>query len=590
MVGAYMYLKACPGYKGKIYLSFVQGYRDEFGKVKQKTIEKIGYLEDLKNIYDDPIAHFKEIAKQRTNEEVNELVIKNLSSKQIDPNSKTKNLGYCILKKLYNELDLKSFFQYKQAKYNMDYNLNEIFEFLIYSRIMYPASKLDSFNNRDIFFDDFDFSLNDVYRSLDYFASFKDNLLTHLWNNTKDKYSRDASTSYYDCTNYYFEISYNDDDLIDEFGNVLQKGYRKKGPSKENRKDPIIGLGLLMDKTGIPLSYNLYPGNESEKLTLRPTIKKTKNHFGIERTIVVADRGLNTSDNTLFIAGKNDDSHINHDGYVYGQSVLSADKEFKDWVLNQEDYITDMFKEDNEIIYFKHKSRIFAKQVQIMRDGKRSNKTTIYQKQMVYYSKKYADKQKYERDLVVAKAKDLINNPGKYTRATSVGAAGFVNNIDYNKETGEVIAKDLSLNESKIKELEQFDGYYSIVTSELKMSDKQMRDTYRGLWKIEETFKITKSDLKTRPVYVWTKESIEAHFLTCFVSLVILRLLQKRTGDKFSTSQIIDSLKNYTSSKINHDIYLQSFRNEIIEVLEKQFNLDLSHQFFELKKIKSMLK
>lgn len=583
-----MFVKQNKYHKGTL-LTFTIGYREN-GKVKHKNIETIGYLEDLKKQYDDPIAHFKEIAKQRTNDEINELVIKNLSSKQIDPNSKTKNLGYCILKKLYNELDLKSFFQSKQLKYNMDYDFNSIFEFLIYSRIMFPASKLDSFNNKDIFFDDFDFSLNDLYRSLDYFASFKDSLLTHLWNQTKDKYSRDASTSYYDCTNYYFEISYNDEDLIDEFGNVLQKGYRKKGPSKENRKDPIIGLGLLMDKTGIPLSYNLYPGNESEKLTLRPTIKKTKNHFGIERTIVVADRGLNTSDNTLFIAGKNDDEHTNHDGYVYGQSVLSADKEFKDWVLNQDGYVIDELQEDNETIYFKHKSRIFAKQVQIMRDGKRTNKSTIYQKQMIYYSQKYADKQKYERNLVIAKAKDLINNPGKYTRATSIGAAGFINNIDYNKETGEVIAKDLSLNETKINELEQFDGYYSIVTSELKMSDKQLRDTYRGLWKIEETFKITKSDLKTRPVYVWTKESIEAHFLTCFVSLVMLRLLQKRTNDEFSPKEIIDSLKNYNSAKINHDIYLQNFRNEIIESLEKQFNLDLSHQFLELKKIKSMLK
>lgn len=583
-----MFVKQNKSHKG-ILLTFTIGYREN-GKVKHKNIETIGYLEDLKKQYSDPIAHFKEIARQRTNDEINELVIKNLNTKQIDPNSKTKNLGYCILKKLYNELDFKSFLKLKQSKYNMDYDLNSIFEFLIYSRIMYPASKLESYNNKDIFFDEFDFSLKDLYRSLDYFASFKDTLLSHLWNNTKDTYSRDASTSYYDCTNYYFEISYNDEDLIDEFGNVLQKGYRKKGPSKENRKDPIIGLGLLMDKTGIPLSYNLYPGNESEKLTLRPTIKKTKNHFGIERTIVVADRGLNTSDNTLFIAGKNDDEHPNHDGYVYGQSVLSADKEFKDWVLNQDGYVIDELQEDNETIYFKHKSRIFAKQVQITRDGKRTNKSTIYQKQMVYYSQKYADKQKYERQLVIAKAKDLINNPGKYTRATSIGAAGFINNIDYNKETGEVIAKDLSLNESKIKALEQFDGYYSIVTSELKMSDKQLRDTYRGLWKIEETFKITKSDLKTRPVYVWTKESIEAHFLTCFVSLVMLRLLQKRTNDKFSTKQIIDSLKNYNSAKINHDIYLQNFRNQIIEVLEKEFNLDLSRQFLELKKIKSLLK
>ena len=161
---------------------------------------------------------------------------------------------------------------------------------------MYPGSKKETYDNKNIFFDDFNFSLKDMYRSLDYFNCYKDEILSLIWNQTKDKYQRDTSSVYYDCTNYYFEISYNDEDLIDEEGNILEKGYRKKGPSKEHRPEPIIGLGLLMDKNGIPLSYNLFPGNESEKTTLRPTLKQTKRNFGIERVITVADRGLNTSD------------------------------------------------------------------------------------------------------------------------------------------------------------------------------------------------------------------------------------------------------------------------------------------------------
>ena len=367
---------------------------------------------------------------------------------------------------------------------------------------MNPGSKKEAYENKDIYFDNFNFSLKDLYRSLDNFCECQEDIQTWLWNHTKEKYNRDVSNSYYDCTNYYFEISYNDEDLVDEEGNILIKGYRKKGPSKENKKDPIIQMGLLMDNTDLPLSYNLFPGNESEKTTLRPALKKVKRNFGIERTIVVADRGLNTSDNTVFIAGKNDDSDNNHDGYIYGQSVLGADKEFKDYVL-KDDYTIDKIIEDNETIYFKHKSRIFAKTIQIKRNGKRTNKSVIYQKQMVYYSQKYADRQKYERELVIAKAKDLISNPGKYTRATSVGAAGFVNNIQFDKETGLISdGLTLSLNEEKIKELEKYDGYYAIVTSELEMSDKDLRGKYRGLWKIEETFKITKSILKSRPVYV----------------------------------------------------------------------------------------
>lgn len=584
-----MFVKQNKSHKG-ILLTYTIGYREN-GKVKHKNIETIGYLDELKKQFEDPISHFKQIAKQRTNDEINELIIKNLNSKFLNLDDKPKNLGYSILKKIYNELDLNTFFNNKQKNFKMDYKLNDIFELLIYSRILYPGSKLDNYNNKDIFFDKFDFSLKDMYRSLDYFQSMQDEIQTLIWNKTKDSYNRDTSSVYYDCTNYYFEISYNDEDLIDEFGNVLEKGYRKKGPSKEHRKDPIIQMGLLMDKTGIPLSYNLFPGNESEKTTLRPTLKKTKKHYNLERVITVADRGLNTSDNTLFIAGKNDDEHTNHDGYVFGQSVLGSDKEFKDYVLNQDDYLFDeIIDEDNNKITFKHKSRIFAKTVQIKRDGKRTNKSTIYQKQMVYYSDKYAKRQKKERDLVIAKATDLINNPSKYTLATSYGASKYINNIDYNKQTGEVIAKDLSLKLDKIKEEEKFDGYYSIVTSELKMSDKELRDVYKGLWKIEESFKITKSNLESRPVYVWTKEHIEAHFLTCFVSLVILRLLEQKISRKYSTEKIINSLKNWNCSKLEHDIYLNSnYSTEINDILNK-FNQDFSNKYINFKKIKHLLK
>ena len=584
-----MFVKKNKSHKG-ILLTYTIGYREN-GKVKHKNIETIGYLEDLKKQYDDPIAHFREIAKQRNNEQLNELIIKNLSSKLLTNDDKPKNLGYCVLKKIYNELGLNTFFNTKQKRYKMNYKLNDIFELLIYSRILYPASKLDNYNNKDIFLDNFDFSLKDMYRSLDYFQGMQDEIQSLIWNKTKDTYNRDTSKVYYDCTNYYFEISYNDEDLIDEFGNVLEKGYRKKGPSKEHRKNPIIQMGLLMDKNGIPLSYNLFPGNESEKLTLRPALNKTKNQFNLDRVITVADRGLNTSDNTLFIAGKNDDDHINHDGYVFGQSVLGADKEFKDYVLSQTDYIYDeIVDENNNKIIFKHKSRIFAKTIQIMRNGKRANKSIIYQKQMVYYSDKYANRQKTERDLVIAKANDLINNPGKYTLATSYGAAKYINNIDYDKKTGEVIGKDLSLKIDKIKEEERFDGYYSIVTSELKMSDIKLRDIYKGLWKIEQSFKITKSNLESRPVYVWTKQHIEAHFLTCFVSLVILRLLEQKINNKYSIEKVINSLKNWNCSKLEHDIYLNlNYSKEMNDILS-YFNYNFSNKYILFKKIKKLLK
>ena len=596
----------------KIYLSFVQGYRDENGKTQHKTIEKLGYLEDLKKEYEDPIAHFKEIAKQKSNEEIKEYTIKNLNTKLIDDFDSKKNLGYVILKNIYNELDITSLLDGKNKNLKINYKLNDVFKLLVFSRILYPDSKLATYNNKDIFFDKFDFSEQNMYRSFNYFSSYKDELLTLLWNNSKNKYNRDTSITYYDTTNYYFEISYNDEDILDEKGNIVKKGQRKKGPSKEHRKTPIIQMGLLMDKNGIPMYYDLFPGNESEKLQMRPTLKKTKAKFGIDRTIIVADRGQNTSDNTVFIAGKNDDKKTNHDGYVYGQSILGADKEFKTWALKQDDFIYDYIYDDdgnivtykeakkdengkiigyeNKPTIFKHKSRVYAKKVKIKKDEKRNVTYIVYQKQMIYYSKKYAERQKYLREIAIEKAKDLISNPAKYTQATSYGCTKYINNIRFNDETGEVLENlDLSLKEDKIQEEEKYDGYYSIVTSEKHLSDKEIRDIYKGLWRIEESFKITKSELETRPVFVWTDESIETHFLSCFVSLLIIRLLEAKLNKKYSNHYIIDSLRKYNSTNIEHDIYLQNFRNDVIKDLEKIFNIDLSRKFLTLSEIKKIL-
>lgn len=606
-----MFVKQNRSHKG-ILLTYTVGYREN-GKVKHKNIETIGYLEELKKTYPDPISHFKEIAKQRSNEEINTLVINNLKSKTISNILPTKNLGYIILKIVYKEINITDILNSMRSSLNIKYSLDEIMKLLVFSRILFPASKNETFNNKDIFFENFDFSLKDLYRSLDYFESLKDDIIKRIWDSTKDKYQRDTSISYYDTTNYYFEISYNDEDLIDENGAVLEKGIRKKGPSKEHRKTPIIGMGLLMDKQGIPLSYDLFPGNESEKLMMRPTLNKTKSKFGIDRTIIVADRGQNTSDNLFFVAGKNDDDHTNHDGYVYGQSIVGADKEFKDWALDsvgfENDYIYDdegnlvTYKEaindengkllgyEDKPVIFKHKSRVYAKTIQIERDNKRKNKIIIYQKQMVYYSKKYADKQKHERDLAIKKAEDLIKYPGKYTQATSYGCTKYINNIRFNEETGEIpTGLELSLKLDKIKEEEKYDGYYSIVTSEKNLTDKEIRDIYKGLWKIEESFKITKSNIETRPIYVWTKEHIEAHFLTCFISLVILRLMETKTERKYSTTSIIKSLKKYTSNNLEHDIYLQNYTDNIIDDLSKIYDIDLSRKYLFLSEIKKIIK
>lgn len=598
---------------GKVYLSFVQGYRDENGKVKQKTVEKIGYLDDLKKHYDDPISHFKEIAKQKNKEEVTELVIKNINTKTIEKNIVQKNLGYSILKAIYKELDISNFLNNKQKKLKIDYKLNDVFSLLVFSRILYPASKKETYNNKNIYFDKFDFSEDDMYRALTYLKDYKEEIELLLWNNTKEKYKRDTSKTFYDCTNYYFEVEYNDEDeyelnndnsiKIDEKGNkiIKKKGYRKRGPEKNKRPDPIIEMGLLMDASGIPIAYNLFSGNESEKLSLVPEIKRLKNKFKFNRTIVVADRGLNCSDNIIEISGTSLEMSKKRNGYVYGQSVRGADQEFKEWVLNKNGYKLDKITDEieNKEITFIHKSRIYPKKMYVTRTDKGLTKNgnkrrewiEVDQKQMVYFSQKYADKQKHDRDIMIEKAKDLIKNPHKYNKATSYGAANYVKNLKFIKSTGEIAdISNLIFDEEKIKEEEKYDGYYSIVTSEEHLSDIEIRNIYRGLARIENTFKVTKSTLASRPVYVWTPDHIEAHFLTCFVSLVILRLLEEKLERKFTPNRIVNSLKNYTSSNIEHNIYLQNNYDDIIENLDSIFNLNLKKKYRTLAEIKKILK
>lgn len=590
-----MFLKVAKYKNGRTFLSIVNGYRDENGKSKQKVVQKIGYLDQFTSSYDDPIAHFKQVAQQMTDEALNDSTYSleiDLNS-SIDDHSHLLNVGYLPFKYIYNEIGLNQFFINLQKKSSIQYSLNKNIELLAFSRILFPASKKSTFENKDIFFAPFDKGItkDSVYDCLDFLDIYKDEIQSLLWHNTKDLYRRDASKSYYDCTNYYFEIEYNDDDIIDEDGNIIEKGLRKRGPEKNKRPDPIVEMGLLMDSTGIPMAFDIFPGNESEKTSLRPILKKTKARFGIDRTIVVADRGLNTSDNIYFLAGKNDKENSHMDGYVYGQSVRGADKEFKDWVLDETDYTIDTITENGKTICFTHKSRIYSKEIKIKRDGKRSVKVNVCQKQMVYFSFKYLMKQRKDRAKMIKKANDLIEKPGCYTKATSYGAAAYVKNIEYDKETGVVQKeKELSLDQEKIDEEEKFDGYYSIVTSEIELDDYEIRKIYRGLAKIEETFKVTKSQLGARPAFVWTPPHIRGHFTSCFISLVLVRLLEKKLNNKYSTEQLINSLKNYNCIVLDQNIYQFIYKDAIIEELADIYQVDLLKKYRKREEIKKILK
>lgn len=592
-----LFLKTAKYKNGKTYLSIVDGYRVD-GKVKQKVYKKIGYLEDLEKQFDDPISHFKkevEILKKQFISKITTTFDINQDNTFEDD---TFNIGYAYLKTIFKELDINSVLKNKQYSSNIEYSLSRACELLTYSRILDPGSIKYTYEHKNQFFEPFDLSLDDLYRCLNPLLDCKEDIFKTIWENTKEEYHRDASTSYYDCTNYYFEIEYDDEDIKNEDGEIIKKGLRKRGPEKNHRPDPIVEMGLLLDKQGFPISYNLFSGNTSEKETLISEIHNIKRRHNIDKVIVVADRGLNCSDNMIKMAGIDLDKE-NRDGYIYGQSVRGADQEFKNWILSGDYKIDKIIDDEGNEIIFKHKSRIYPKKMYITRDDKGLTKSgnkkkqsiTVDQKQMVYYSQKYADKQKRDRQMVIEKAKDLIKNPGAYTRATSYGAAGYINNIKFDKETGVVSnGSELSLNIEKITEDEKLDGYYSIVTSEENLSDLELRNIYKGLSKIEETFKITKSEFNARPINVRLEDHIEAHFLICFIALVIIRILQDKINNKYTIKNLLENMKNFKCTHETGNLYKFIGYKPEIQYLNRKFGLNMDKKYDTRENIKKILK
>lgn len=582
-------------------------YNNKTKKNTSKRVEYLGTLDDLNNQYDDPISHFRKIAEQRTAEKKKEsqMVIKiNTEEVMSTDEDNLKNVGYGILKELYKKLELDKFWNWKSRNLNVNYSIDQIYRLLVFGRALYPASKKKTYENRDIFFEGYDgFSLDDVYYALDIIAKNQEALQEWIFNHSKSIADRDVSTSYFDCTNYYFDIGRSDMDILDDDGNPVDKNgnpvpakYRKRGPEKNHRPDPIVSMGLMIDRNGIPVAYDLFPGNESEKLHMRPIVNRMKERFTDMRIIFVADRGLNTSDNIYWLNGDNRGDENSRDGYVYGQSVRGATEEFKAWVLSggytDEKIITD----DGTEITFRHKSRIFPKELKVgvSKPGakRRHTKTVIVdQKQMVYYSEKYAKKQKADREVMVKRAEDLIAHPKKYDKVTSAGSAAYIKNISFNKTTGEIVeGKNLSLDEEKIAEDEKYDGYYSIVTSELSMSDHEMRDVYRGLAKIEDTFKISKSEFETQPIYVRTNDHIDAHFSTCFTALVLIRLLEIKLGNKYPIGQVLESLRKYNCVKIDNNMHQFIYYDEILDEISGLFSLNLNIKYRTQNQVRRLLR
>lgn len=571
-----MFLKKTPNTKtGRIYLEIAQGYRDREGKSKKRIVEKIGYLDELQKTMPDPIAFYTEYAK-KCEENYKASKTYTLTFKTDDMVERgvanVRNYGYIALSKIYHELELDRFFNNARRHENFSYNSESIMRLLAYSRVLYPHSKKKTMEIKDRYFENFDFTLDDIYDCLSHFSNCSKKAQKHIYEKVQEQYGSDTSLIYYDVTNYYFETD-------------VQDGYRMNGFAKDKRGKPIIQLGLAMDKRAIPMAYRTFSGNTKDSETLLDALKGIKKEYNVKRAVVVADKGLNCGDNIAFNVALGD-------GYIFSQSVRGGSDELKAYVLDEKGY-SEPTEEG-----FRKKSRVLPENVKITagvtKSGRKSKKTVPVgdQKQVVFFSPKYAKRAKIQREEKIKKAQQMIENPGKYTRSVNYGAAAYIKNIKFDKETGEIlesVKNKLKLDIEKIEDEEKFDGYYAIITSEADSSDESIISTYRGLWMIEDTFKITKSLLKTRPVFVYLPEHIDGHFLTCYIALTLLRLLELRLSCEFSVERIVETLRSVTCCHMSENIYLFNYADDVTDAINSVFSTDIGRKCMKLDEIRSSI-
>ena len=551
--------------KGRTYLSIVESfYSHEKKGTAHKTFKSLGSVETLKtNGIDDPIAFYQNEVDKLNNER------KTTTVPKISDIPPIKHLGYFPLKSILEKLGVKKFIDLYKLVTNFDFDLYSILSSLIYARCVNPCSKLRTFHEvLPVLFEECDCSYDQILTAVEFFGDNYEKFVELFTNQVNQKYGINTSKTYFDCTNFYFEIDREDD-------------FRRKGPSKENRKDPIIGLGLLLDTNQIPISMKLYPGNESEKPVLRTVINEMKNKNNVTgKTIHVADKGLNCIQNIAT-------SLLNGDGYLFSKSIKMLPEIEKTWIKLENDWISVHDKEGK--ISYRYKSCIDEFEYTITDANNKKKKVKLKEKRLVTYNPSLAKKQRREINKMVEKAKSLCYSQAKHEEyGESSKYMSFVS-VDENGEVGtnKVTA---AINNAAIEKDLSLAGYNLLVTSETSMSDQEMYDTYHNLWRIEESFKIMKSDLDARPVFLQKEERIKGHFLICYLAVLLERIFQFHILKKeYSSNEIIKFIKDFKVVKADNKYINISFNSNFINELAEKYDLPLTHYLLSETQIKKVM-
>ena len=563
------FLKKTKNKKGT-YLQIYESYYDPERKGgAHRSYKPIGYVHELQaSGIEDPITVFGEEV-QKLNQEYKR---KKQSEKerQISEESPEKLLGYFPLKNLNDSLGCKKYIDLMQTATSFRFNIFDMMSALIYARAVHPCSKLKTYMEViPKLFEKHDFSLNQIYSGLGYIGSEYEKIIEIFNHQVSQKYPFDTSHSYFDCTNFYFEI-----DKEDEF--------RLKGPSKENKKEPIVGMGLLLDANQIPIGMKLYPGNESEKPIIRNIIDDLKQRSHISgRTIQVADKGLNCFNNIMHALKSGD-------GYIFSKSVKNLPETEKTWVLLENDYV-DVKNKKGEVLY-RIKDCVDDFSYTYTDDTGHKKTLKLTEKRIVTFNPKLAEKQTYEINRQVEKAKKLRACEAK--KSEYGDSSKYVTFVSTDKKGTKTTGKSkVEINEKAIENAKKLAGYNMLIASEIRMTASEIYAAYHNLWRIEESFRIMKSQLDARPIFMQKQETITGHFLICYLAVSLTRLLQIHTlKDEYGTEEIFDFIRDFRIAKIADRKYINLTRSSsFIKELSCLTGLPLTSYFLGNEDINKML-
>ena len=615
-----MYLDCFKNY-GKPYLRIVHNfYHTDNGKLKQRrvTLKNLGLLSNYDDGKPDLLKRLREQFKNGELVDLSQFDLTKIQKekdtipvKDINLKLNPKNIGYLLLNQMYHNLGIDVFLNRIKSDSKIEYDLNGLTKLLIFERILNPQSKKKTFENKNRYLFPVTTSedLNDVYKTLDVLNENSKKIQNRM--NTRIKNSsigRVTDLTYYDVTNYYFETMYGDDDVYeldenneivkDEKGQpvIVQKGFRKKGVSKEGKKEPIVQMGLFIDNNGIPVSHKLFPGNTQDKTTFKNVLENDVDDMDLGRIVVVADNGMNTQENKYLIVEKGN-------GYIVSKSVKKSWKKMGPWALDKNDYIE--IKNSFGEVVFKYKSRINEIELTYKNEDGTKSKRKAKEKEIIYWSKKHYEKEVNQNKKFIEYLESCKEHPDKL-KDKERKSQQFIKTVDVDKETGEVIhpEKVIVFLDEKLKKYKETMGFYSIVTSEIEEDDREIINRYHGLSRIEDSFRIIKSDLEGRPIYVWTEEHIKAHFLICFIALTIIRIIQYKIlkyenkstlnvdgwEQGITAEKIKEALNNFQADQVYCDYYKITEIDEEMDKILKSNEIQFQFEDYNIQEIKTLRK